>query len=67
MSRQVSIIIVNYNTGSLLYNCLESISTPVSSDYEVIVVDNASTDGSMDRCAAFADDSRFVFLPQSEN
>ena len=67
MSRQVSIIIVNYNTGSLLYNCLESIRTHVSSDYEVIVVDNASTDGSMDRCASFADDSRFIFLPQSEN
>ena len=31
MSRQVSIIIVNYNTGSLLYNCLESIRTHVSS------------------------------------
>ena len=52
MSRQVSIIIVNYNTGSLLYNCLESIRTHVSSDYEVIVVDNASKDGSMDRCAS---------------
>jgi GT2 family glycosyltransferase len=46
---QVSIIIVNYNTRALLYNCLESIYSNVENiDFEVIVSDNGSTDGSLD-------------------
>lgn len=43
----VSIIIVNYNTLELLRNCINSIKehTAIIS-YEIIVVDNASSDGS---------------------
>ncbi len=59
---RLSIIIVNYNAGELLENCLLSIRSELELDYEVIVVDNASTDGSMDHCSTlFSDDSRFVF------
>ncbi len=43
----VSIIIVNYNTKQLLADCLVSIYRETSGVmYEVIVVDNASSDGS---------------------
>jgi GT2 family glycosyltransferase len=46
---QVSIIIVNYNTRELLYNCLQSIYQQVNNiEFEVIVSDNGSTDGSVD-------------------
>lgn len=39
----VSIIIVNYNTFQLTYNCIESIIKQVRNiDYEIIVVDNSS-------------------------
>lgn len=41
-----SIIIVNYNGIALLSNCLDSIKKNISNGYEVIVVDNASHDGS---------------------
>ena len=44
----VSIIIVNYNSGDLLRACLESLRKFVTVPYEVIVVDNASSDGSLD-------------------
>jgi GT2 family glycosyltransferase len=45
----VSIIIVNYNTKKLLYNCLVSIFEQTKNiDFEVIVSDNASTDGSVE-------------------
>lgn len=40
--KQLSIIILNYNTPELVYNCLQSISTNVRVSYEVIVVDNGS-------------------------
>jgi GT2 family glycosyltransferase len=44
----ISIIIVNWNTRDLLEQCLKSIKDSVSKDirYEVIVVDNGSSDGS---------------------
>lgn len=44
----LSIIIVNYNTKGFIRNCLISIlsSIDIKISYEIIVVDNASTDGS---------------------
>lgn len=42
----VSIIILNYNAGKLLLDCLESICKITYSNLEIIVVDNASKDQS---------------------
>ena len=42
----VSIIIVNWNTRDLLTNCLRSIVAETLCGYEIIVIDNASSDGS---------------------
>lgn len=44
----VSIIIVNYNGKKYLNNCIASIRQSDAADAEIIVVDNASTDGSCD-------------------
>ena len=44
----VSIIIVNYNTTRLTYECVESILSKTSVNFEVIVVDNDSADRSID-------------------
>lgn len=41
----VSIIIINYNGKDYLKRCIESILENNYSNYEIIVVDNASTDG----------------------
>jgi GT2 family glycosyltransferase len=43
-----SIIVVNYNGGSDLRACLESIVRHTRCPYELILVDNASTDGSIE-------------------
>ncbi len=45
---KVSIIIVNYNKKTLLDNCLKSIDDIQYDDFDVIVVDNGSTDGSIE-------------------
>ena len=37
----VSIIILNYNAGELLKNCIESITKSNYSNYEIIVVDTS--------------------------
>jgi GT2 family glycosyltransferase len=42
----LSIIIVNWNTGDLLRDCLRSLLDDPQPGYEVIVVDNGSSDGS---------------------
>jgi GT2 family glycosyltransferase len=42
----VSIIILNYNAGNLLLNCVESVFKSKYDNLEVIVVDNASSDKS---------------------
>ncbi len=44
----LSIVIVNWNTRDLLAQCLRSIfAYPPNRNFEVVVVDNASTDGSV--------------------
>lgn len=45
-NNDVSIIIVNWNTCDILHDCLASIARETALSYEIIVVDNASTDGS---------------------
>jgi len=43
----ISVIIVNWNTRELLAQCLQSLQDTVESGFDVWVVDNGSTDGSV--------------------
>jgi GT2 family glycosyltransferase len=44
----LSVIIVNYNSGTRLVRCLEHLGRQTYRDFEVLIVDNASNDGSLD-------------------
>lgn len=44
----VSVIIPNYNGKRFLIHCLQSLEKQTITDYEIIVIDNASKDGSID-------------------
>lgn len=46
----ISIIILNYNAGELLLNCIDSIIKSTYQNIEIIVVDNASSDKSHIMC-----------------
>ncbi|MBL77147.1 MAG: glycosyl transferase, partial [Chloroflexi bacterium] len=46
----ISIIILNYNAGKLLLNCVESIKKSNYKNIEIIVVDNVSSDNSHVKC-----------------
>src|SRR3989338_9266613 len=48
MNPKVSIVIVNYNWKSLLKSLIKSISESTYKNYETIVVDNNSSDGSQE-------------------
>lgn len=43
---KISVVVVNWNRRELLRACLESLARQRNADFEVIVVDNGSTDGS---------------------
>lgn len=44
----VSIIIVTWNSVKYIYSCLEKLTTQTFQDFEVILVDNGSEDGTLD-------------------
>ena len=45
---KVSVIIINYNGKELLEKCLESLFKVEYDNFEVVVVDNNSTDNTID-------------------
>lgn len=48
MAPRVSVIIVNYNAGARLQRCVACLKAQTFRDFETIVIDNASADGSAD-------------------
>ena len=63
----VSIIIVNYNTLELTKNTINSVIEKTKNlDYEIILVDNASTDGSADFFEKKYKD-KIIFIKSNEN
>ena len=46
----VSIIVLNYNAGELLLNCINSLKKSKYTNLEILVVDNISSDGSQTKC-----------------
>lgn len=44
----IAIVIVSYNTRDLLCECIDSITSETRSSHEIIVVDNASSDNTME-------------------
>jgi GT2 family glycosyltransferase len=61
----VRIIIVNYNSGCLLQDCVLSLVGQSTGDFECVVVDNCSSDGSADRLQL--PDDRFRLLRSDAN
>jgi len=62
-SPRVSVIILNWNGADLLAGCLSSLRQQTSRQFEVIVVDNGSRDGSADMVARDFPEALLVALP----
>jgi len=52
---KISIITINYNNRDGLQGTLESVRTQTTADFEYIVIDGGSTDGSRELIASYAD------------
>jgi GT2 family glycosyltransferase len=55
----VSVVVVNWNRRQMLRGCLESLARQNGPGFEVVVVDNGSTDGSAEMVTAFAENAGF--------
>ena len=51
----VSVTVVTYNSGRYIKRCLESVLEQKYGNLEVVIIDNASTDGTADILEQFAD------------
>lgn len=61
----VSVIVPVYNPGEYLVRCLDSLAAQTWTDWECILVDDGSSDGSSDICDCYAArDSRFRVIHQ---
>jgi GT2 family glycosyltransferase len=61
----VSVTLVTYNSGRFIRRCLESVLEQRYPHTEIIVVDNASTDGTADILDQFADRCRIHYNPKN--
>ena len=60
---KISVIIPVYNCEKFFEKCLKSVRNQTFKDFEVIIVNNGSTDGSGNIARAFAEaDSRFIVI-----
>ena len=57
----VSVTIVTYNSGRFIKRCLESVMEQQYPRMEIIVIDNASTDGTADILEQFSERCRVVY------
>jgi len=58
---KVSVIVVTYNRAHLLGACLQSIARQTYRDFEIVVVDDGSTDNTADVAAAFVPLARYFW------
>ncbi|MBO9560308.1 MAG: glycosyltransferase family 2 protein [Caulobacter sp.] len=56
----VSVVIVSYQSGPTLARCLEALWAQTFTDFEILLVDNASTDGAPQAAAAADPTIRFL-------
>ncbi|WP_018998416.1 glycosyltransferase family 2 protein [Hirschia maritima] len=61
-----SVIIVNFNGGDYLQGAVDSLKKQTFQDFELFVVDNASTDGSMEKLD-ISGLSNVQLMPETEN
>ncbi len=63
----ISIIIPVYNSAQYIYRCLRSIKVQENHDFEVIIINDGSTDNSGDICERFAQNDKRFFVYHKKN
>ena len=61
----ISVLIVNYNSGHRLVQCLEALKTQTFADFEILILDNASTDHSAE--IEFIGSQKLILIKSDHN
>jgi len=68
MAVKLSIIILTWNSEHLLRRCLSSIQANISlNDYEIIIIDNNSTDGTREFFKSIEEEDLYCFILNAKN
>lgn len=67
MPPKVSILIPTYNSAQFLDEAIESVLAQTFTDYEVIIVDNCSTDNTKEVVGKYLTDKRFSYFRNDTN
>lgn len=67
MAPEVSVCIPAYRAAEYLPETMRSVLASDHSDFEVVVIDNASPDGTAEVASRFTDDPRVRFIPCTEH
>ena len=67
MNPLLSVIVPVYNTKKYLRECVDSILAQTYKNYEIILVDDGSTDGSAEVCDEYADKYDVISVIHKEN
>lgn len=62
-----SIVVPAYNSADFIDKCIESVLKQTCSDFELILVDDGSTDSTLDVCSAYAQKDSRVRVIHKEN
>ena len=64
---KISVIVPVYNTAQFLPRCIESILSQSFTDFELLLIDDGSTDGSGKICDAYAEKDNRIRVFHKEN
>ena len=64
---QISVIVPVYNTEKYLHRCIDSILSQTFTDFEVLLIDDGSTDSSGEICDEYAAKDSRVRVFHKEN
>src|SRR3954463_7080596 len=67
MNPRVSVILLNYNQGEFLASAIESVITQTFTGWELLIVDNGSTDDSVAVAEKYLHDPRVTLIKHREN
>jgi GT2 family glycosyltransferase len=63
----VSVVVINFNSGEHIFHCIDSLQKQSYRNWELIIVDNASTDGSSEAVRQLAASSGFQYEYSEKN
>ena len=66
MDKSIGIVICNYNKQDYILNCIKSVLDSSISDFDIYVVDNASTDDSVS-CIQKEFENKITLIVNNEN